>query len=160
MSDSLDDILGPADSSPGQGGKLRELLEQALSKNKDLEAQLTQVQASQRATRLESLFDKHKIPALARDFFPTDTEPSDEAATAFVEKYGALWGVQAAAATTTPEQQAAAAQMQQLSAVAQPAPTSPLSEDEYRARFSEAKTKDDLLRMMAEFEQVAVSDLG
>ena len=153
MTDSLDDLLGPAGSDAnGGGGKLRKLLEDTLAQKKALETQLAEVQQQTRATALDGLFTKHGVPALARDLFPQDADPTDEAVTALVEKYGSLWGAEAAAATTPPAEQQAATQMQQFAQVANPTAPRPQSEEEYRAAFSHAQTKDDFLKMLGDFE--------
>lgn len=156
MSDGLDDLFGTDDSGQPAGGKLRQLLEEALNKNKALETQLAEVQATQRESALDGLFAKHSIPALAKDFFPKDGALTDESATAFVEKYGQLWGAQAAAATTPPDQQAATTAAQAFAAQAGPPPAAPVSEEQYRAKFSEAQTKADFLRMLAEMESTVI----
>lgn len=151
MADGLDDLLNDStDSGQSGGGQLRKQLEQVLAQNKALQEQLAKTQAAERTRAVDSLFGKHGIPELARDFFPSDTEPTDEAATAFVEKYGALWGATAQPAATPPAEQAATSAAQQFVSQAQPAPLAPLSEEEYAAKFAEAKTKDEFLRMLAE----------
>lgn len=164
MSDGLDDLLGPDTSTdPGQGGKgggLRAQLEAVLAERSALKEQLALVQANERQRSLNDLFSKHAIPELAKDFFPSDTALTDEAATGFVEKYGALWGAQAQVATTTAADQAGATAMQQFAANAGPAPVAPLSEDAYRAKFAEAKSRDELMQMMAQFEQTVATGMG
>jgi hypothetical protein len=152
MPDGLDDLLDSSDN-PGQGGgggQLRKQLEQVLAQNKALQEQLAQVAQRERTTSLNSLFAKHSVPELARDLFPADAEPTDEAVTALVEKYGALWGATAQPAATPPAEQAATQAAQQFVSQAQPAPVAPLSEEEYAAKFAEAKTKDEFLKMLAE----------
>jgi hypothetical protein len=157
MSDGLDDLFAALDSdssNPGQGGgsKLRKQLEDVLAQNKALTEQLAQVQTQQRESSLAGLFAKHSIPALAADFFPKDGELTDESATAFIEKYGQLWGATAAPATTPPAAQAATNAAQAFAAQAQPGTVAPLSEEAYRAKFAEATTKDEFLKMLAEAE--------
>jgi hypothetical protein len=152
MPDGLDDLFDSSDN-PGQGGgggQLRKQLEQVLAQNKALQEQLAQVAQRERTTSLNSLFAKHSVPELARDLFPADAEPTDEAVTALVEKYGALWGATAQPAATPPAEQAATQAAQQFVSQAQPAPVAPLSEEEYAAKFAEAKTKDEFLKMLAE----------
>lgn len=156
MSDGLDDFLNSDDDSndsgPGQDGKgLRAQLTAALAREKALNDRLVKTEAAERARSLSDLFTKHSVPDLARDFFPKDAELTDESVTGFVEKYGQLWGAQAQPATTPPDQQAAAAAMQQFASQANPAPVAPLSEDAYRAKFAEAQTRDEFLKMLAEF---------
>jgi hypothetical protein len=121
-----------------------------LAQNKALQEQLAQVAQRERTTSLNSLFAKHSVPELARDLFPADAEPTDEAVTALVEKYGALWGATAQPAATPPAEQAATQAAQQFVSQAQPAPVAPLTEEEYAAKFAEAKTKDEFLKMLAE----------
>jgi hypothetical protein len=153
MPDGLDDLLDGStnDASLGQGGgALRKQLEQVLAQNKVLQEQLAKQQQAQRASALDSLFAKHSIPPLARDLFPADAEPTDEAVTALAEKYGALWGATAQPATTPPAEQAATASVQQFVAQATQPAVQPLSEEDYRAKFAEAQTKDEFLRMLAE----------
>lgn len=155
MSDGLDGLFDDDDSnanSSGQsdGGKLRKQLEAVLAQNRTLQEQLTKVQVDTRNRAVSELFAKHSIPAKARDFFPSDSEPTDEAVTAFVEKYGDLWGAQAASATTTPEEQAATNAAQQFASQASPSQVEPMSEEHYRAKFAEAKSKDELARLMDE----------
>src|SRR5690242_13805372 len=116
MSDfDLNAIFGDdPESSEIKPSALRKQLEAVLAKNKELTDQLASVSAANRQRDVEALFTKHSIPPLAKDFFPADAELTDESATAFVEKYGQLWGAQAQEAATTSEQQAAAAQVQAL----------------------------------------------
>lgn len=158
--DELQALLNSTPSSDGTsgqtpGGKLREQLEAVLSERNQLKEQLAQVQQTQRAQALDSLFSKHGVPALARDLFPKDAEPTDEAVTSLVEKYGALWGAQAQPATTPPAEQQAAQQIQQFAQLAQTTSMQPLSEEGYRAMFAEAKTKDELFRLMGDLESTA-----
>ena len=155
MSDSLDDLLGDSTSTdPGQGGKgggaLRAQLEAILAERNELKAQLAQVAQRERTSSLNSLFAKHAVPELARDLFPADAEPTDEAVTALVEKYGALWGATAQPAVTPPAAQAATSAAQQFVSQAQPASVAPLSEEDYAAKFAEAQTKEQFLQMLAE----------
>lgn len=153
MPDGFDDLFDDSstDAGSGQGGGgLRKQLEQVLAQNKALNEQLAKVQKNERDRSLDALFSKHAIPTKARDFFPSDSEPSDEAATAFVEKYGELWGAQAQPAATPPDQQAATQAAQSFVSQAQSQPISQLSEDDYRAKFAEAGTKAEFLKMLAE----------
>ncbi len=163
MPDGLDDLLGDNSTDSGQGqkgGGLRAQLEAVLAQNKALTEQLASVQANDRARSLDSLFEKHSIPALARDLFPKDAEPSDEAATALVAKYGALWGAQAQEATTPADQQAATNAAQQFAANASAAPVAPLTEEAYRAKFAQANSRDELLKQIAEFEPTVTTGMG
>jgi hypothetical protein len=154
MPDGLDDLLDDnsngAGSGQSNGGALRKQLEAVLEQNRVLQEQLAKQQEAQRASALNDLFAKHAIPPLARDLFPADAEPTDEAATALVEKYGALWGATAQPATTPPADQAATAAMQQFTAQAHQPAVQPLSEEEYAAKFAEAGTREEFLRMLAE----------
>lgn len=153
MTDELDQLLAADASGSGQsdGGKLRKQLEDVLAQNKALQEKFEVVQAAERARSLEGLFAKHQIPELARDFFPQDAQPTDEAATEFASKYGQLWGSASATATTPPAQQAQANAMQQFSTQSAPPPGDALSEDDYAAKFAEAGTRDELLKMLAEY---------
>lgn len=156
----IDDLLaqlnGGSDapaSDSGQssaGGKLRQQLEQVLAQNKQLQEQLAQTQAAERTRAVEGLFAKHQIPAKALDFFPKDAAPNDETATAFVEKYGDLWGASSATASTPPAQQAQTQAMQQFQQQAAPPAGAVLTEDDYRLKFAEANTQAELLAMLAE----------
>jgi hypothetical protein len=153
MPDGFDDVIddGSTDPNPGQGGGgLRKQLEQVLAQNRTLTEQLAKVQTNERNRSLDALFAKHSIPEKARDFFPSDTDPTDEAATAFVEKYGELWGASAAQAATPPDQQAAAQAAQSFVSQSRPPVVSEMSEDDYRAKFAEANTKAEFLKMLAE----------
>ena len=153
MPDGLDDLLGDdsTNPNPGQGGgQLRKQLEDALKELRDTKAQLAEVAVRERGNSLNALFAKHAIPELAKDFFPADAALTDEAVTSFVEKYGPLWGAQAAPATTPPAEQAATHAAQQFTSQASAPPVAPMSEEEYAAKFAEAKTKDEFLRMLAE----------
>ena len=151
MPDGLDDLLDDSNPNPGQGGgALRKQLEDALMELRDTKVQLAAVAQKERSNSLNSLFAKHNIPELAKDFFPADAALTDEAVTSFVEKYGALWGAQAAPATTPPAEQAATQAAQQFTSQASAPPVAPMSEEEYAAKFAEAKTKDEFLRMLAE----------
>lgn len=156
MSTDLDSFLNSIDdanSNPGQGGnKLRQLLEQALSENKTLKEQFATVQAAERSRSVEALLAKHSVPALAKDFFPDTAELTDESVTAFVEKYGQLWGATAQQAVTDPEAQAATNTMQAFTSQASQPPAAPMSEEAYRAKFAEATTREELLRQIAEAE--------
>jgi hypothetical protein len=153
--DDLDQLLGGDNGSgqPSEGSRLRQQLESALQKLAERDAALQKLQEKDRQRDIESLFTKHSIPTLAKDFFPTDAELTDESATAFVEKYGQLWGAQAAEASATPEQQAQAAAVQALSAVGTPPPAGLLTEEAARSKFAEAKTAEDIMRMTAEAVQ-------
>jgi hypothetical protein len=154
--DDFDDFLN-GDSQP-TGGQLRKQLEQVLAERKTLQEQLNRLQSESRTRSISELFSKHSIPELAKDFFPSDAELTDESATSFVEKYGALWGAQAESATTPPAQQAATAAMQRFASEATPPPVAPLSEEQYRSRLSEAKTQTELLKMIDEFNGVFASE--
>lgn len=160
MSDVLDELFDDANAAgepaPEQGGKgLRAQLEQVLEQNRLLQEQLGKVQAAERDRTLGGLFSKHGIPELARDFFPAGTDPSDESVTEFAQKYGQLWGQQATTATTPPAEQAAASAAQSFAANAGTVPAEPLGEEQIRARFNEAKTRDELMAQIAEFEQMS-----
>lgn len=153
MSDGLSDLLDDPTTSPdgsGQsdGGKLRKQLETVLEQNKALQERLAKADQAERARALDGLFGKHSIPALARDFFPADSEVTDEVATAFVEKYGQLWGASATVATTPPAEQAAATAAQQFASQAGQAPVVPFSEDDYRAKFAQAKSPEELATLV------------
>jgi hypothetical protein len=152
MPDGLDDLLN--DSTPGSGqstgGQLRKQLEDALKEINGLKEQLSAQAATQRASALNGLFAKHAIPELARDFFPADADLTDEAATAFVAKYGQLWGATAAPAATPPAEQAATAAAQSFVSQAQQPALQPLTEEQYAAKFAEANTRDELMAMLAE----------
>jgi hypothetical protein len=158
MPDDLDDLLGndSSDNSAPQGKGLRAQLEAVLAERNAMKEQLAQLQTENRARGVKDLAAKHSIPDLALDFFPKDADLTDESATAFVEKYGQLWGAQSATATTSPEQQAATAAAQQFASQANPAPAAPMTEEQYAAKLGEAKTKDELMRLIAELEQTAV----
>jgi len=155
MSDGLDDLFGtdPTSTDPGQGGggALRKQLEQVLATNKALQERLAATEAAERARSIDSLFAKHQVPALAVDLFPKDADPTDEAVTALVERYGSLWGAQSASATTPPAAQAAASAAQQFAANAAPSPAAPLTEEEFRAQFAQAKNPAELHQMLAQF---------
>lgn len=160
MSDGLDDLLGDTSTSgaaPSDGGKLRQQLEAILAERNELKAQLQQVAQQQRQTQLTALAAKHQIPAKALNFFPADADLTDEAATAFVEEYGELWGVQATQATTTPAQQAAAQAAQAFTSQAAPPPVAPQTEDDFRAQFATAKTRDEFLQMLNQFEAAGIA---
>jgi hypothetical protein len=154
MSDGLDDLLGSNDSGAGdgqpKGNGLRAQLEAVLAERKALAEQLNKLQTAQRQRDLDGLFDKHKIPALAKDFFPADAELDDKAAAAFAEKYGQLWGATPPGAVTPPAEQAAVSAMQQVAAQAATPSLSPLTQDEYAAKFAEATSQADLRRIMSE----------
>lgn len=160
MSDGLRDLeqlLNGDSTSPdsGQsGGKLRQQLEAVLAERNELKAQLAQVQTAQRETQLSSLFTKHSVPPLARDFFPKDAELTDEAVTGFIEKYGQLWGAEAAPATVPAEQQAAANAAQAFAAQSTQAPAAPLSEEAYRAKFAETNSREEFLKVLSELSAV------
>lgn len=145
----LDAIFGKDGEQPS-GSALRKQLEELLLERKQLREELAKVTESERARTVESLFAKHSVPELAKDFFPKDAELTDESVTAFVERYGALWGAQAQQATSTPEEQAAANQVQQLSALGTPPPAQLMSPEALAQRLGEAKTKDDILRLTEE----------
>jgi hypothetical protein len=155
MPDGLDDLLGDntgtstADGQP-KGGGLRAQLEAVLAERQALKEQLTKLETAQRQRDLDGLFDKYKIPALAKDFYPKDAELDDKSAADFVAKYGQLWGHQPPAAETPAPEQAAATAMQQASAQGTAPVLKPMGEDEYRAKFAEAKNMAELRQMMAE----------
>lgn len=156
MSD-LDDLLNALDQSTDpsgtpdpapQGKGLRAQLEAALAERQALKTQLDQLQTAQRQRDLEGLFEKHKIPALARDFFPKDGELSDKEAAAFIEKYGALWGHVAPEAVTDPATQAATAAMQAVAGQAAPPTIAPQSQADYAAQFAKATNMTELRQIM------------
>lgn len=155
MTDALDELLNSETDGRTAGGKLREQLEAALNESKALKEQMVALQAESRTRAVKDLAGKHGIPDLALDFFPKDAALTDEAATAFVEKYGQLWGVQATQATTPPEQQQAASTAQAYAAQANALPSGPMNEEQYKARFAEASTRDEFLKMLAELEPTA-----
>lgn len=157
MPDGLDDLIDDSSTGSGQsnGGGLRKQLEDVLAQNKALQDQLAQVAANERTRSLESAFTKHGVPTLAKDLFPSDAEPSDEAVTAFVAKYGQLWGATAAPAATPPAAQAATQAAQQFVSQSATPPVAPLTEEEYAAKFAEANTKAEFLAMLDELSQVA-----
>jgi hypothetical protein len=162
MPDGLDDLLDDtstngAGSGQSNGGALRKQLEAVLEQNRVLQEQLAKQQEAQRASALNDLFAKHSIPPLARDLFPADAEPSDEAATALVEKYGALWGATAQPATTPPAEQAQTSAVQQFVAQSHNAAVQPLSEEDYAAKFAEAKTREEFMQMLAEINAAAAA---
>jgi len=161
MPDGLDDLLDDnsngAGSGQSNGGALRKQLETVLEQNRVLQEQLAKQQQAQRASALNDLFAKHSIPPLARDLFPADAEPTDEAVTALVEKYGALWGATAQPATTPPAEQAQTQSVQQFVAQAHQPAVQPLSEEDYAAKFAEAKTKDEFMQMLAEINTAAAA---
>ena len=158
MPDGLDDLFAndPASTGSGQsgeGGKLRAQLEQVLAENKALTDRLAAQEAAARSRTVAELFAKHSVPDLAKDLFPQDAEPTDEAVTALVEKYGALWGAQAAtAATTPPEQQAATNAAQQFASQASAPPAGPLTDEAIRARMAETKNAAELMQLMQELQ--------
>jgi hypothetical protein len=162
MSDlTLEQLLaGDDDSNPGQGGggALRKQLEAVLATNKALTERLAAQEAAQRDSAATALLAKHGIPELARDLLPKDAELNDETATALVQKYGQLWGASANVATTPPEAQAQTNAVQTFAAQATTGPAAPLSEEEYRAKFAEAKTKDEFLRVLDELSVTAVGE--
>lgn len=157
MPDGLDDLFengsndsGTAPASGGSsGGQLRRLYEEQLAQNKALADQLANLQKAERGRTLESLFEKHGVPTLAKDFFPSDAELNDEAITGFVGKYGALWGVSAEAATTPAPEQQAAQRISNVSAQAQPVQPIPGNFADYETKLSEAGTRQDVLDMFA-----------
>lgn len=156
MSDGLDELLNDdsANANPGQGGggKLRQQLEAVLAQNAALQERLAAQEAAERQRSIDALFAKHQVPALARDLFPADAAPTDEAVTGLVEKYGSLWGAQSASATTPPPEQAATNAAQAFAANASPSPAAPQTEEQFRALFAEAKTPAELHRLMAQFD--------
>lgn len=159
MSDGLDDLLG-TDLDQPTGGKLRKQLESVLEERKALQEQLAALAAKDRDRDLRDLFSKHAIPDLARDFFPKESELTDESATAFVERYGQLWGAQSVAATTTPEQQAATSAAQQFSAQASPAPAATYTQEYWESQFAKAQTQEELVQMITEAESIAAQHHG
>lgn len=142
-----------AESKP-TGKDLRSQLTAVLAERKQLAAELATYRERDRARTVADLVTKHSIPALAQNLLLKeigDADPTDEAVTKFVESYGELWGAKAAEASTTPEQQAATAAVQALTEHAGPPQMANLGdEDAYRSQFAEAKTRDDVMRMVAE----------
>jgi hypothetical protein len=162
MSD-LDDLLsafdnaepsGTPDPAP-QGKGLRAQLEAVLAERKALQEQLSQLQTASRQRDLDSLFDKHSIPALAKDFFPKDAELTDKTAGDFIEKYGQLWGhVSPTAETPGPEQAAAAAMQAVAGQAASPSPA-PMSQADYAAQFAKATNAAELRQIMESLGRLA-----
>jgi hypothetical protein len=155
---TLEQLLGldgdsPSDKPAASGGQLRAQLEAALAERKQALADLATYKARDRARTVADLVTKHNIPPLAQKLLLAeigDGEPSDEAVTKFVGEFGELWGAKAAEASTTPDEQASTAQVQALSATGQATPLEPLDEEVYRARYAEAKSADEVMRMVAE----------
>lgn len=162
MPDGLDDLIDDSNPGSGQsnGGQLRKQLEEVLAQNKALTERLAAQDAAARQSNVASLFAKHSVPDLAKDFFPKDADPTDEAVTSFIERYGQLWGATAAPATTPPDQQAATAAAQQFTSVAGQAPVAPLSEDQYRAKLAEAKSPEQLSQLIDQLSMTAVAGPG
>lgn len=154
---TLEQLLGidaedNAETRP-TGKDLRSQLQAVLAENRQLKEQNAAIAQRERVRTAAELVTKHSIPPIAQDLLLKETEGdlTDESVTAFVAKYGELWGAKAAEASTTPEQQAATAQVQSLSENAGPPPAGQLlDEDAYRAHYAEAKTKEDVMRMAAE----------
>lgn len=155
---TLEQLLGLTDESGDDGSKpdgkgLRAQLETVLKERKQLQEQLSTYRERDRARTVADLVTKHSIPPLAQNLLLKeigDADPTDEAVTKFVADYGELWGAKAAEAATQPEQQAATAAVQALSAQAADQPPQLLGEDAYRAMYAEAKTKEDVMRLVAE----------
>lgn len=163
MSD-LDDLLAGLDAADSQSGTpdpapqgkgLRAQLEAVLAERKALQEQLTSLQTAQRQRDLDSLFEKHQIPALARDFFPKDADLTDKAVGEFVEKYGQLWGHQAPQADTPAPEQAAAAAMQAIAGQAAPPPQGLVSQADYAAQFAKATNMAELNQIMQQLGVLA-----
>jgi hypothetical protein len=159
MPDGLDDLLGGSNDSgtapsgePGGsgGGQLRRLYEEQLQQNKALAEQLASLQKAERGRSLDALFEKHGVPGLAKDFFPSDGELTDEAVTGFVGKYGALWGASADAATTPSPEQQAAARIANASLQAPPIQPGPGQFADYESKLGEAKSRDEVLQIFAQ----------
>lgn len=157
MTDPIDALFANPDGTDPQasgqkseGGKLREQLEQVLAANRELQQQVAAQAARERDRAISEAFGKHKVPDLARDFFPKDAEPTDESVTGFVEKYGQLWGASSATATTPPAQQAQTQAMQQFTSTAPDADLSVADEAAGRAMFATATSKEDVLRTLRE----------
>jgi hypothetical protein len=154
---TLEELLaqtGDTGQGNANGGGLRAVLEQTLAELNRVKAENAQFAQAQQASARSALFAKHGIPELAQDFFPADSPLTDEAATAFVGKYGQLWGGQSAgetpaapatpAATTPVADQQAAAAMQGLTSTAPATELKTRSEAEYRALFAGANTQAEL----------------
>jgi hypothetical protein len=153
MSDGLDNLLGDSDSHRRRQRRRQPAQAAGAGAPAGEGGQRPpgQLEATQRQGQLTSLLEKHAVPALAADFFPKDAELNDEAITAFVGKYGQLWGHQAAPATTPPEQQAATQVIQQVTSQATTPPAGvPLTEEQYRQKFAEAKSPDELMQLIAQ----------
>lgn len=146
-----EDDGGAAESKP-TGKDLRSQLQALLAENRQLKEQNAAIAQRERVRTAAELVAKHNIPSLAQDLLlkETDGDLTDESVTAFVAKYGELWGAKAAEASTTPEQQAATAMVQSLAGGASALPAGLQDEDAYRALYAEAKTKDEVMRMVAE----------
>jgi hypothetical protein len=156
--DDLLDNLDPSDNTgpdAGKGKGLRVQLEQVLAERKALQEQLAQLQTAQRQRDLDGLFEKHQIPALAKDFFPRDADLSDKTAAEFVEKYGQLWGAQPPTAATPAPEQAAMAAMQSLAGQAAPPPLTAMSQDDYAAQFAKATNMTELRQIMEQLGTLA-----
>jgi hypothetical protein len=155
---TLDELLAQSAGDGGSnGGGLRAVLEATLAELKAVKAENAQFAQARQATERTALFAKHGIPELAQKLFPKDSPLTDEAATAFVTEFGALWGGQgetapaatpAAPATTPVADQQAAALIQQLSSTAAQPTLQPRSEQEYRELFAQAKTPTELSTLL------------
>lgn len=154
MPDDLNDLIDTDEGNApggkaGSGGALRAQLEQVLEQNRLLNDRLQATEARERGRELEGLFTKHGVPPLAKDFFPSDGELSDEAVTGFVGKYGALWGVSADAAATPADQQQAAQRISNASSTAQPFQPNPGLLADAQTKLGEANTRDEVLQLFA-----------
>lgn len=159
---SLEQLLGLESSTdgsekPNEGGSaLRRQLEAKLDELKAVRKQLDEYREKDRTRSVAELVTKHSIPPIAQKLLLNelgDAEPTDEAVTKFVAEYGELWGAKAAEASTTPEQQAATRAVQALSAHGTEQTLEPMSEEAARARYAEAKSADEIMRMVAEATQ-------
>lgn len=154
---TLEELLA-ADTGGSNGGGLRAVLEATLAELKAVKAENAQFAQARQATERTALFAKHGIPELAQKLFPQDSPLTDEAASAFVTEFGALWGgagetttpavAPAAPATTPVAEQQAAALIQQLSSTAAQPTLQPRSEQEYRELFAQAKTPAELTTLL------------
>jgi alpha-ketoglutarate-dependent taurine dioxygenase len=151
MPDDLDTELGNGTGpSDGKGGGLRAQLEAALAREKALSEKFDQIQAAQRQRDLDGLFEKHKIPAKAKAFFPKEGELDDKAALAFLDEFGELWGHTSPDATTPPADQVAATRVHQVSAEATQTNLKPLTQQDYADRFAAATDLTSLKQLMSD----------
>jgi hypothetical protein len=153
MPDGLDDLLDdqPADPGQGGGGQLRKQLEECSRRTRRCRSSWPRSRQRERTTSLNALFAKHASPSWPGTCSrPTPSPPTRRSRLSSRSTARSGARRRRRPRPRPPSRQPPRPLQQFVSQATQPAPVAPLSEEEYAAKFAEAKTKDEFLKMLAE----------